>query len=78
MRSLTSCCVALFVGCCAFAASACESPSVVAIPDGKSSTMDQLLAAQGQHRLQHPQGGDPGITRNDAVETGGHHRRPSY
>lgn len=48
MRSLTSCCVALFVGCCAFAASACESPSVVAIPDGKSSTMDQLLAAQGQ------------------------------
>lgn len=48
MRSLTSCCVTLLLGCCAFAASACENPTMVAIPDGKTSTMDQLLAAQGQ------------------------------
>lgn len=30
----------------ATAASACENPAAVAIPDGKSSTMEQMLAAQ--------------------------------
>lgn len=48
MRTLTSCVVALIAGCCVFAASACENPTVVPIPDGKTSTMDQLLAAQAQ------------------------------
>ncbi len=48
MQKLTSCCVALLAGCCTFAAAACENPSMITIPDGKSSTMDQLLAAQGQ------------------------------
>jgi hypothetical protein len=27
---------------------ACENPAAVAIPDGKTSTMDQMLAAQSQ------------------------------
>jgi hypothetical protein len=31
-----------------FAGMACENPAAVAIPDGKSSTMDQMLAAQAQ------------------------------
>ena len=48
MRTLTCCCVTLLAGCGAFAASACENPTMVTIPDGKTSTMDQLLAAQGQ------------------------------
>jgi hypothetical protein len=30
------------------AAAACENPAAVAIPDGKSSTMEQMLAAQAQ------------------------------
>ena len=32
-----------------YAAAACENPSAVpSIPDGKSSTMEQMLAAQAQ------------------------------
>ena len=31
-----------------FAAAACENPAAVAIPDGKASTMEQMLAAQAQ------------------------------
>jgi hypothetical protein len=40
--------VAAVAGCWVTAGTACESPAVVAIPDGKSATMEQLLAAQGQ------------------------------
>jgi hypothetical protein len=31
-----------------FAAAACENPKMVSIPDGKTATMEQLLAAQGE------------------------------
>jgi hypothetical protein len=31
----------------AFAAAACENPTMITIPDGKTATMEQLLAAQG-------------------------------
>jgi hypothetical protein len=49
MRALTSLLVAAVATGCSFAASAaCESPAAVAIPDGKTSTMEQMLAAQGQ------------------------------
>ena len=47
MRMLTSCALTA-LACGAFAASACESPSMIKIPDGKTSTMDQLLAAQAE------------------------------
>jgi len=47
MRTLTSCAL-VALACSAFAASACESPAMITIPDGKTSTMDQLLAAQAQ------------------------------
>jgi hypothetical protein len=40
--------VGLLASCCAFAGMACENPAVVTIPDGKSATKEQLLAAQGQ------------------------------
>jgi hypothetical protein len=40
--------VGVLASCCAFAGVACENPAVVTIPDGKSSTMEQLLTAQGQ------------------------------
>jgi hypothetical protein len=40
--------VAAIVGCWATAGLACESPAIVPIPDGKTATMDQLLAAQAQ------------------------------
>jgi hypothetical protein len=46
MRTLTSCAVTAVLGCFALAAGACESPSVIPIPDGKTSTLDQMLAAQ--------------------------------
>ena len=48
MRFLTSSCLAVLATCCAFAASACETPAMIPIPDGKSATMEQLLAAQAQ------------------------------
>jgi hypothetical protein len=40
--------VAAIAGCWASAGLACEAPAVPAVPDGKTSTMEQLLAAQGQ------------------------------
>jgi len=40
--------VAVIAGCWATAGVACEAPAVVAVPDGKTATMDQLLAAQSQ------------------------------
>ncbi|HVY65777.1 MAG TPA: hypothetical protein VHH11_13220 [Gammaproteobacteria bacterium] len=46
MRTLTCCSVAAVAGCFAIAAAACESPSLVAIPEGKTSTLEQMLAAQ--------------------------------
>ena len=42
---------ALFVGaaaCGAAAASACDNPTMVAVPDGQTATMEQLLDAQGK------------------------------
>lgn len=48
MRLLLSCCVAALAGGAACAAAACDNPPVVAIPDGKTATEDQLLAAQTQ------------------------------
>jgi hypothetical protein len=48
MRALTSSTVAAIAGAIGFSAIACENPAVVSIPDGKSSTMDQMLAAQAQ------------------------------
>ena len=48
MKSLTSCLVALVAGSYGFAALACDNPPAVVIPDGKSSTMEQMLAAQAQ------------------------------
>ena len=33
---------------CGSAAAACENPTMVAIPDGQTATMGQLLDAQGQ------------------------------
>lgn len=47
MRFLTSSCVAALATCAAFSASACETPAMIPMPDGKSATMEQLLAAQG-------------------------------
>ena len=49
MRALTSCFVAAVASSYALvAAAACENPAAVEIPDGKTSTMDQMLAAQAQ------------------------------
>jgi Skp family chaperone for outer membrane proteins len=48
MKALTSCLLIAIASGCAFAAAACENPAAIVIPDGKSSTMDQMLAAQAQ------------------------------
>jgi hypothetical protein len=48
MRMLTSCLVAAVASAYALASAACENPAAIVIPDGKSSTMDQMLAAQAQ------------------------------
>jgi hypothetical protein len=48
MRLLTSCLVAAIANGYVYAAAACENPPAVAVPDGKSSTMEQMLAAQAQ------------------------------
>ena len=40
--------VAAIAGCWATAGMACEAPAVVSMPDGKTATMEQLLAAQVQ------------------------------
>ena len=50
MKVLTSCVLtALASGYC-FTATACEAPSPVTMPDGATSTRDQMLAAQAQVR----------------------------
>jgi hypothetical protein len=48
MRMLTSGLVIAIAGAHGFVAEACENPAAIAIPDGKSSTMEQMLAAQAQ------------------------------
>jgi hypothetical protein len=48
MRVLTSCLLTAIASGFAFAAAACENPAAIVIPDGKSSTMEQMLAAQAQ------------------------------
>jgi hypothetical protein len=48
MRVLTSGLLAAIASGFGVAAWACENPAVVTIPDGKSSTMEQMLAAQAQ------------------------------
>jgi hypothetical protein len=48
MRVLTSCFVAAVASGYCLAAAACENPAAISIPDGKTSTMDQMLAAQAQ------------------------------
>jgi len=48
MRTLLSGCFTVVASCCAFAAAACETPSMVTIPDGKTATEPQMLAAQAE------------------------------
>jgi hypothetical protein len=48
MRTLTCWSVVAAAGCFAFAAAACENPALVSIPDGKTSTKEQMLAGQAQ------------------------------
>jgi len=51
MRALTSCVLAAVASSYGFAAAAaCEHPPAVAVPDGKTSTMDQMLAAQQEQK----------------------------
>ena len=50
MRVLTSSLVAAIASGYGLAAAACEPPSPVTIPDGATSTRDQMLAAQAQVR----------------------------
>ena len=40
--------IGLLASGCAFAGLACENPTVVTVPDGKTATKEQLLTAQGQ------------------------------
>jgi hypothetical protein len=49
MRTWTSCVVVGIAACCGFAVEACEMPKMPQIPaDGKASTSEQMVAAQGQ------------------------------
>lgn len=48
MRALTSCLLLAGAGAYGVAAGACENPPAVAIPDGSTSTMQQMLAAQAE------------------------------
>lgn len=48
MKALTSWLATTIASGYAFAAAACENPAAIVIPDGKSSTMEQMLAAQAQ------------------------------
>ena len=48
MRTLTCWSVVAVAGCFAFAAAACENPALVSIPEGKTSTKEQMLAGQAQ------------------------------
>ena len=48
MRLLTSGLVVLIASSYGLAAAACDSPPAVVMPDGKTSTRDQMLAAQAE------------------------------
>lgn len=48
MKAVTYCLLVSFLGSFGLAAMACETPAAVAIPDGKTSTMEQMLGAQAQ------------------------------
>jgi hypothetical protein len=48
MRALTSCFAAAIAVGYAYSAAACESPAAVPVPDGKTSTMEQMLAGQAK------------------------------
>lgn len=48
MRVLASCLVTAVAVGSAYSAAACEPPAPVAVPDGKTSTMEQMLAGQAQ------------------------------
>jgi hypothetical protein len=45
---ISACLVTLVAGGYAATALACDNPQAVSIPDGKSSTLEQMLAAQAQ------------------------------
>jgi hypothetical protein len=48
MKLLTSCCLTALASSCSFAAFACENPAMVPVPDGKTSTMQQMVDAQAK------------------------------
>jgi hypothetical protein len=48
MRSLTSGLIVVIASGYGLAAAACDNPAAISIPDGKASTMDQMLAAQAE------------------------------
>ena len=48
MKVLTSCLLTAIASASGLAAEACEAPSPVTLPDGSSSTREQMLAAQAQ------------------------------
>lgn len=48
MKALTSFLAAAVAAGYGFTAAACDNPAAVVIPDGKASTMEQMLAAQAQ------------------------------
>jgi hypothetical protein len=48
MKLFASLCTTVLACGCLTAASACENPPMVAMPDGATATMDQLLEAQGK------------------------------
>lgn len=48
MKISTSCLAAIIAAGYATTSLACENPPAVSIPDGKSSTLEQMLAAQSQ------------------------------
>jgi hypothetical protein len=48
MKFLTSSCLAALASCASAAAFACETPAMIPLPDGKTATKEELLAAQAQ------------------------------
>lgn len=48
MKLFVSCGLTTLAAVFSFAAAACENPTMVTVPDGKSSTMDQLLESQAK------------------------------
>lgn len=48
MKLLACSCLTVLTSGAALSAAACENPSMVAVPDGKTATMEQLLEAQTQ------------------------------